>query len=204
MSSTEEAIAPDAREQFTTPAMTAIADQERMDLFDAHLGEKVNRLRAAVLGANDGIVSTAAVLVGVAGATTNRHAIIMAGLAAVVGGAVSMALGEYVSVSSQRDTERVHGVCEEDTVNPWSAAIASFLSFFAGAILPMLAATLTPAEARVPLIFAVTLLALALTGATSAKLAGTPVGRAVVRLLIGGSLALAITFGVGWLFGQTG
>ncbi|OEY04269.1 hypothetical protein A0K93_07145 [Corynebacterium sp. BCW_4722] len=170
---------------------------------EAGTGEKLNRLRAGVLGANDGIVSTAAVVVGVAGATTDSRAIAMSGLAAVVGGAVSMALGEYVSVSSQRDSERVMGYAEHEQVNPWSAAIASFLSFLLGAVLPFAAALLAPTTWRVPVIFAVTLIALALTGTLSAKLGDAPVGRAVMRILVGGTLALAATFAVGSLFGAT-
>lgn len=166
-------------------------------------GERLNRLRAGVLGANDGIVSTAAVVVGVAGATADSHAIAMSGLAAVVGGAVSMALGEYVSVSSQRDSERAMGYDDEEQVNPWSAGIASFLSFLLGAILPFAAALLAPAAWRVAAIFGVTLIALALTGTLSAKLGDAPVGRAVTRILVGGTLALAATFAVGSLFGAT-
>lgn len=158
-------------------------------------GERLNRLRAAVLGANDGIVSTAAVLVGVAGATDDTRTIAMSGLAAVVGGAVSMALGEYVSVSSQRDSERATG--ETELVNPYSAALASFVSFVLGAVLPFAAAMLAP----VWVIFAVTLIALALTGALSATLVRAPRTPAIVRIVGGGSVALAVTFAAGSLFG---
>lgn len=149
---------------------------------EPNTGERLNRLRAAVLGANDGIVSTAAVLVGVAGATSDSRTIAMSGMAAVVGRAVSMALGEYVSVSSQRDSERVMG--ETELVNPYSAAIASFISFVLGATLPFAAAVLAP----VWTIFAVTLVALVLSGTLSAKLVSAP-------------LALAVTFAAGWMFG---
>jgi len=173
------------------------------DSAPAGIGEQLNRLRAAVLGANDGIVSTAAVVVGVAGATNSASAIATAGLAAVVGGAVSMALGEYVSVSSQRDSERTLGVAEQHQVNPWSAAIASFLSFLLGAILPFAAALLTPEQWRIPSVFALTLVSLAITGALSAKLGDAPVQRAVARIIIGGTLALLATFAVGTLFGQS-
>lgn len=168
----------------------------------AGVSEQLNRLRAAVLGANDGIVSTAAVVVGVAGATGSTSAIATAGLAAVVGGAVSMALGEYVSVSSQRDSERTLGIAAQQRVNLWSAAIASFLSFLLGAILPFAAALLTPEQWRIPGIFALTLVSLAITGALSARLGDAPVKRAVVRIVIGGTLALLATFAVGTLFGQ--
>ncbi|AQQ16362.1 VIT family protein [Corynebacterium glaucum] len=221
------------------------------------MGEKLNRLRAAVLGANDGIVSTAAVVVGVAGATTNSREIITAGVAALVGGAVSMALGEYVSVSSQRDAENAaigterslhdkdpkgefnhlvqayknsglseetaiavaqertandplaahlevhYGIDEEDLVSPWSAAIASFLAFFVGALIPLIAIIAAPASARVIITMIVTLIALAVTGYLSAKLGNAKPLRAVVRLVIGGALALAVTFGVGSLLGTS-
>lgn len=221
------------------------------------MGEKLNRLRAAVLGANDGIVSVAAVVVGVAGATSSIREISTAGIAALVGGAISMALGEYVSVSSQRDAERAaieterklqeadpdaelthlvqayknsglseetaiavarertalnplaahleihYGIDEEDIVSPWSAAIASFLAFFVGAVVPLIAIVLAPASVRVAVCVAVTLVALAITGAISAKLGGAKANRAVVRLVVGGGLALAATFLVGMLFGTT-
>lgn len=223
----------------------------------AGLNERLNKLRAAVLGANDGIVSTAAVVVGVAGATPDIRAIASAGIAAVIGGAISMSLGEYVSVSSQRDTERAYiaketalqyadpeaefehlvaayeqsglthatavqvakertasdplkahlevhyGINEADLVNPWSAAVASFLAFSVGAVLPLIAVLLPPDAWRVPVTFAVTLVALAITGAVSARIGDADPKRAVARLLIGGALGLAVTFGVGWIFGTT-
>ncbi|WP_083280103.1 VIT1/CCC1 transporter family protein [Corynebacterium sp. HMSC29G08] len=169
---------------------------------EAGHGERMNRLRAGVLGANDGIVSTAAVVVGVAGATDSTSAIATAGLAAVVGGAISMALGEYVSVSSQRDSERVRGFADEHQVNPWSAAIASFLAFLLGAALPFAAAVLTPVSLRVAATFTLTLVSLSLTGALSAKLGGAAVGRPVIRVVLGGTLALGATFLVGSLFGS--
>ncbi|MBA1837303.1 hypothetical protein HMA55_05190 [Corynebacterium sp. zg-913] len=172
-----------------------------VDRQDPGTGERLNRLRAAVLGANDGIVSTAAVVVGVAGATSDQTTIAMSGLAAVIGGAVSMALGEYVSVSSQRDSERAMGLPAHAQVNPWSAGIASFFSFLLGAALPFATALLAPAAWRIAAIFGITLVALALTGALSAKLGGAPVGRSVARIVVGGSLALAATFAIGSLFG---
>ena len=176
--------------ELTDPAEHA----ERADVDENH-GESLNRLRAAVLGANDGIASTAAVLVGVAGATSNPQTIAMSGLAAVIGGAVSMALGEYVSVSSQRDSERAMGMSQ--LVNPWSAGIASFISFILGAALPFAAALFAP----VAVIFGVTFVALALTGALSAHLSNVPKTRAMLRIVIGGMAALAVTFAVGSVFG---
>jgi len=217
---------------------------------------RLNWLRAGVLGANDGIVSVAGIVIGVAGATTSRGAIFTAGLAGLVGGAVSMALGEYVSVSSQRDSERAKITQEEreladspaaelseltalyrakglsaatarsvateltatdaliahldaelhidpaDIVNPVQAAGASALSFVSGALLPMLAILLPPAGLRVPVTFAAVLVALALTGALGARLGGSNVRRAVLRVVIGGALGLAFTYAVGRLFGS--
>ena len=219
------------------------------------LSARLNWLRAAVLGANDGIVSTAGLVVGVAGATAARGTIATAGLVGLVAGAAAMALGEYVSVSSQRDSElaqlarerrelqespeqeleelaalyrrkglsaaTAHQVAVEltahdafaahleaelhldtgEVVNPWHAAAASALSFATGALLPLAAMLLPPAAWRIPLTMAVVLLALALTGAASARLGGGDGRRAALRMVIGGALGLAITFGLGHLVG---
>lgn len=221
------------------------------------LGQRLNWLRAGVLGANDGIVSVAALVVGVAGATTDTAALFTAGIAGLVGGAISMALGEYVSVSSQRDSERAliakesrelsempdqeldeltdlyraRGLSEstarqvaeeltahdalsahlevelhidqDDLANPWHAAVSSAIAFTLGALLPLLAILLPPAEWRVPVTFVAVLVALAITGTVSAYLGGAPRGRAVARLLIGGALALAVTWLIGTLLGTT-
>jgi len=219
------------------------------------IAERLNWLRAAVLGANDGIVSVAGIVIGVAGATTARGPIFTAGLAGLVAGAVSMALGEYVSVSSQRDSQHAQITQEKreladtpdaelteltalyeakglsaataravaaelsarnalaahldaelhidpaDIPSPVQAAGASALSFISGAVLPMLAILLPPAALRVPVAFAAVLVALALTGAVSARLGGSNVRRAVVRVVVGGALGLAFTYGIGHLFG---
>ena len=216
---------------------------------------RLNWLRAAVLGANDGIVSVAGIVIGVAGATTNRGPIFTAGLAGLVAGAVSMALGEYVSVSSQRDSERAEikqekqeladspeaelteltalyearglsattarsvateltargaltahldaelHIDPDDTASPAQAAGASALSFVGGALLPMLAILLPPADLRVPVTFVAVLVALAVTGALSAHLGRSDVRRAVLRVVIGGALGLAFTYAIGHLFG---
>ncbi len=220
------------------------------------LAQRLNWLRAGVLGANDGIVSVAAVVVGVAGATSSVPAIVTAGLAALVGGAISMALGEYVSVSSQRDSEHAliakerrelaempeqelaeltglyeakglkpetarqvaieltehdalaaHlsaelGIDQDDVVSPWHAAFASAIAFTIGGILPMLT-ILTPAAVRIPLTFVVVLVALAVTGYVAAWIGGSSRGRAMLRVVIGGALALAATFAIGALLGTT-
>jgi VIT1/CCC1 family predicted Fe2+/Mn2+ transporter len=166
---------------------------------------KANWLRAGVLGANDGIVSVAAIVVGVAGATSNSGPILVAGLAALIGGAVSMALGEYVSVSSQRDSQRAsRGRHPHEEANPWSAAFASAVSFLSGGILPLLAITLLGALIRIPATVAVVIVALALTGAIGARLGGARPLRPTLRTVIGGGLALLLTFLIGHLLGTTG
>jgi len=184
---------------------------------------RLNWLRAAVLGANDGIVSVAGIVIGVAGATSARGPIFTAGLAGLVAGAVSMALGEYVSVSSQRDSQHAMMAQEKrelaaspeaelaeltalyidpaDIPSPVQAAAASALAFTVGAVLPLLAILLPPATARVAVTFAAVLIALGLAGALSARLGGSDIRRAVLRLVIGGALGLAFTYGVGHLFG---
>jgi vacuolar iron transporter family protein len=216
---------------------------------------RLNWLRAGVLGADDGIVSVAGIVIGVAGATASRGVIFTAGLAGLVAGAVSMSLGEYVSVSSQRDSESAqlaqerreltqtpeqelaeltaiyeakglsaataaavaaeltardafaaHADAElhispDDLANPVQAAAASALSFTLGALLPLLAILLPPPAARVPVTFAAVLIALGLTGALSARLGGSDIRRAVLRVVIGGALGLAFTYGIGHLFG---
>ncbi|GAA2753818.1 VIT1/CCC1 transporter family protein [Amnibacterium kyonggiense] len=163
---------------------------------------RANTLRAGVLGANDGIVSVAAIVVGVAGASSAHGAVLLAGLAALIGGAVSMALGEYVSVSSQRDGERAASM--ESGANPWAAALASAGSFLTGGVLPLIAVVLAQGAARVPVTVLVVLLALALTGAAGARLGGAPALRPTIRTLVGGGLALAATWSIGLLVGTTG
>ncbi|HEY9358153.1 MAG TPA: VIT family protein [Arthrobacter sp.] len=222
------------------------------------IAHRLNWLRAGVLGANDGIVSVAAIVVGVAGVTNEPGPILVAGAAGVVGGAISMALGEYVSVSSQKDSQEAliekerrelleqpdeelaelaaiyqakglsaetartvareltahdalgaHlaaelNIDETDIVSPWHAAFASAMAFLIGAVLPMLAILLPPAEIRVPMTFAAVLVALALTGALGAWIGGGSKSRAAVRVVLGGALALAATFSIGNLLGATG
>lgn len=174
------------------------------------LAQQLNWLRAGVLGANDGIVSVAAVVVGVAGASSSQAALLTAGLAALVGGAISMALGEYVSVSSQRDSERAHiarGDLEldpDDVVSPWHAALASAAAFTVGGVLPLLSVLLVPQPWKVLLTFVVVLAALAVAGWLAARIGGSPWLRSTTRVVVGGALALAVTFGIGSLLGVTG
>jgi VIT1/CCC1 family predicted Fe2+/Mn2+ transporter len=219
------------------------------------VSSRLNWLRAGVLGANDGIVSTAGIVVGVAAATVSRGPILTAGIAGLVAGAVSMALGEYVSVSTQRDTEQAllsmergelredpaaeldelaalyeakglstataRTVAEEltdhdafaahaevelgidpaDLTNPWQAALSSALSFTVGALLPLIAILLPPNALRIPMTVAAVLLALVITGAASAGLGGAPKQRAITRNLVGGAVALAVTYLIGHLVG---
>ena len=222
------------------------------------LASRLNWLRAGVLGANDGIVSTAGLVVGVAAATTTAAEILTAGIAGLIAGAISMAVGEYISVSTQRDSERAllskertelaeepdfelaelaqiyrrkglsaetaHLVAEELTAhdaftahaeaelglnpseltNPWQAAFSSAVSFTLGALLPILAILLPPVSWRIPVTFAAVLIALGLTGSVSARLGGGNPRRAVVRVVIGGALAMAVTYGIGQLAGVSG
>jgi VIT1/CCC1 family predicted Fe2+/Mn2+ transporter len=222
------------------------------------LTSRLNWLRAGVLGANDGIVSVAAIVVGVAGATSDIAPILAAGVAGLVGGAVSMALGEYVSVSSQSDTQRTliarekrelldhplqeldelarlyeakglspatarkvaleltdhdalgaHlearlNIDQDDVASPWHAAVASAIAFTIGGLLPLLAILLLPPLVRIPITFVAVLVALALTGATSARIGGSPVTRAIIRVVVGGALALAATYLIGHLLGTSG
>lgn len=219
---------------------------------------KLNWLRAAVLGANDGIVSIAGLVVGVAGATTDRTVIVATGIAGLLAGALSMAAGEYVSVSTQRDTERAllakerwelanmpeeeleeltalyeaKGLSKKtakivaaeltehdafaahvdielnidpnDLTNPWHAAFASALAFTAGAIIPLATIVFTPASWRVPVTFVAVIFALAFTGYISAKVGGASAAKATFRVIIGGALAMAVTYTIGHLFNVSG
>lgn len=209
-------VAPDDAADLTAPAAdpaVAAADPAAAsaaeDGEEGSLASRLNWLRAGVLGANDGIVSVAAVVVGVAGATRELGPILTAGAAAVVGGAVSMALGEYVSVSSQRDAliaRREAGKIVEDDeiVSPWHAAFASAIAFLLGSVLPVIAICLPPANLRVIVAGVATLVALALTGTISAAIGGGSKMRAAVRVVAGGALALVVTYAVGALLGSSG
>ncbi|WP_425582585.1 VIT1/CCC1 transporter family protein [Streptomyces thermolineatus] len=221
------------------------------------LGSRLNWLRAAVLGANDGVVSTAGLVVGVAGATDSRSALLVAGLAGLLAGSLSMAVGEYVSVSTQRDSERAAlaterreltetpgaelvelthlyeekgltpalarqvaeeltrhdalaahaetelGIDPEALTNPWHAALASFAAFTVGALLPLLAIVLPPPETRLWITVGAVLVALVACGWSSAVMGGARPRPAVLRNVLGGTLAMVITYGVGALLGAT-
>jgi VIT1/CCC1 family predicted Fe2+/Mn2+ transporter len=166
-----------------------------------NIANRLNWLRAGVLGANDGIVSTAGLVVGVAAATRATSTIFTAGLAGLVAGAVSMALGEYVSVSAQRDSERRLGIDSDELSNPWQAGLSSAIAFTLGAVLPLVAILLPPVAFRVPVAFLAVLIALALTGTISAALGGAGKSRALLRVVTGGAVAMVVTYGIGQLLG---
>lgn len=173
-----------------------------IDLNNFGTNSHLNWLRASVLGANDGIVSVASVIVGVAGASNSKSFVLTAGVASLVAGALSMAVGEYVSVSSQRDTEKARLKKEDgDLTNPWHAAYASALSFFAGAIIPIIAILIVPAHLQIVSTFFAVIIALVITGALSAHVGGANKTRAVMRLVLGGVFAMFATFIIGKLFG---
>jgi len=224
---------------------------------ERHYMERIGWLRAAVLGANDGIVSTAALIVGVAAAHSSRGSILLAGFAGLAAGAMSMAAGEYVSVSSQSDTEKADlarerkelaelpdaelaeltgiyvkrgldpalasqvaeqltahdafaahardelGITEAQTARPIQAALASALTFSVGAALPLVLAALVPARLLIVVVSVGSLACLAVLGAVAAHAGGASRWRGAVRVTFWSALALAITAGVGRLFGTT-
>jgi VIT1/CCC1 family predicted Fe2+/Mn2+ transporter len=220
-----------------------------------HFVDRIGWLRAAVLGANDGIISTASLIVGVAAATATQNDVLIAGVAGLVAGAMSMAAGEYVSVSSQSDTERADlsrereelsenpayelnelteiyvergvdqalarqvaqqlmvkdalaahardelGISKITTARPVQAALTSAATFSVGAAMPLLMVIVSPAGALVPIVSTASLGFLALLGAIGAKTGGANVLRATARVTFWGTLAMALTAGIGKLFG---
>ncbi len=224
---------------------------------ERHRTDRVGWLRAAVLGANDGIVSTASLLMGVAAASASHSGVLMTGVAGLVAGAMSMAAGEYVSVHSQADTENADlareraelvanpaaeakelmgiyvtrgldpglalqvaeqlmkhdalgthardelGITVALSAQPVQAALASATSFAAGAALPLGVAALAPVSSLFFWLAGMSLAFLALLGAMAAWGGGTPVAVSVWRVSLWGALAMAITAGVGALFGAT-
>ena len=224
---------------------------------ETHRTHRIGWLRAAVLGANDGIVSTASLVVGVAAAHSTRGGVLVAGVAGLVAGAMSMAAGEYVSVSSQSDTERADldrerrelasdlehehaelariyvergldpdlasqvatqlmakdalaahardelGISEALSARPVQAALASAATFAVGAAMPLLVVLLAPTSLIVWTVSVSSLIALALLGSLAAVVGGSPMWRAALRVTFWGALAMALTAGVGALFGGT-
>jgi vacuolar iron transporter family protein len=218
-----------------------------------HRTERIGWLRAAVLGANDGIVSTASLVIGVAAAHWSQSEVLVAGIAGLTAGALSMAAGEYVSVSSQADTERADlarergelaadpeaelreltaiyvkrgvdatlakqlmrrdalathareelGMSEELAARPLQAAVASAASFAVGATLPIVAVTVSPAPRLAVVTAAVSLFCLIGLGATAGRAGGSSAAVGAARVGFWGALAMAVTAGVGALFGTT-
>src|SRR5579884_3124688 len=218
---------------------------------NARIASKLNWLRAGVLGANDGIVSTSSIIFGVAGASASHSTILLAGIAAIAAGAMSMAAGEYVSVSSQRDLEEAElaterkeiasdpagelaelvgllegrgidhqlaaevavqltergalsaharleiGIDPEAVSNPWTAALASMAAFTVGGLIPLLATVLVPGATSILIAGVAVLLALTMTGWISAQLGGARRLPAIARNVVGGVLAMAVTYGIG-------
>jgi vacuolar iron transporter family protein len=222
---------------------------------EAHKSDRIGWLRAAVLGANDGTISVASLVVGVAASGAPRNSILLTGVAGLVAGAMSMAAGEYVSVQSQADTERADikmergelqdqpeselaeltaiyisrgldrplahavaeklmsgdalaahardelGITETLRARPVQAALASAISFVAGAIIPIIAVLLAPTALVTQALTGTSLVTLAILGATAAYAGGAPVTRGAIRVAFWGALAMGITAGVGKLFG---
>lgn len=239
------------------PTARALAAMDSAESQGRHsVASRLNWLRAGVLGANDGIVSISGLLVGVAAVDpANTAAIALAGVAGIAAASLSMSVGEYVSVSTQRDTERElvraqeealaeqpeleearlaqlwiergltpatacavaaelsrhdaldahltveHHIDPDDLTNPWAAAGSSFVAFLVGSLLPFLTMLVVPPTARIVSTFVAVLVALALTGWLSAWLGEAPKLRAVARLVVGGAIAMALTYVIGHLFG---
>lgn len=220
-----------------------------------HLVARIGWLRAAVLGANDGIVSTASLIVGVAAASAATSEVLVAGVAGLVAGAMSMAAGEYVSVSSQSDTEQADlareraelesqpvfereelariyvergvevelahqvadqlmakdalaahardelGISEVTAARPIQAALTSAATFAVGAALPLLMVILLPKALLVAGVSIASLIFLAVLGTIGARAGGANAVRATVRVTFWGALAMALTAGIGSIFG---
>ena len=226
-----------------------------MTNIELHRTHRIGWLRAAVLGANDGILSTASLIVGVAAAEASRNSVLVAGLAGLVAGAMSMAAGEYVSVSSQADTENADlerereelatdaefetaelaaiyvqrgldaelakqvavqlmakdalgahardelGISESLSARPVQAAFASAATFTVGAALPVLLVLVVSTTKLVWVVSGSSLFFLALLGALAARAGGAPIWKSIARVTFWGALAMALTAGVGALFG---
>ena len=222
---------------------------------ERHLSGRANWLRAAVLGSDDAIVSTASLMIGVAAASASKEAILVAGVAGLVAGAMSMAVGEYVSVSSQRDAEQADiglekrelktepraeldelamiyvkrglekdvaikvaeqlsahdrlgahmrdelGIDQTSLARPMQAAWISAASFALFAVVPIAALLVAPIALRIPVIAAFSLASLAALGAFGGHLGGAPIGRAALRVTIGGALAMIVTALIGRILG---
>lgn len=162
----------------------------------------LNKLRAAVLGANDGIVSVAGVVIGVAAAGSDKAAVAIAGVAALVAGAISMAGGEYASVAAQRDAELGHGKQEHELAgNPIAAAVASFLAFGVGGLLPLLAIMFTPNGLEIFTTALAIIIALAITGFFAARAGKSSVWKGIRRNVLVSVITMGCSYLVGLLLG---
>ncbi|GMJ06771.1 hypothetical protein like AT3G43660 [Hibiscus trionum] len=171
-------------------------------------------LRAAVLGANDGLVSVASLMMGVGSVKEDANPMVIAGFAGLVAGACSMAIGEFVSVCTQRDVEMaqmkrekrkgsLESGSDEKLPNPAQAAVASALAFAVGAVLPLLAAAfIRQHKVRIAVVVLVASVALVVFGVVAALLGGTPVAKSSARVLVGGWMAMGTTFGLTRLIGS--
>lgn len=167
--------------------------------------QRLNWLRASVLGANDGIISTAGLVLGIAGATNSSQFILIGGLAGIIAGIISMSIGEYVSVSSLRDTEKaVFKISAANLTSPLVAAFASARAFFLGSLVPLIAILIPPLQYRIYATFASVILALAITGYVSAIKGETSAKRSVIRVVLGGAFAMTITYAIGKIFAISG
>ena len=217
------------------------------------LAQKVNILRASVMGANDGIISIAGIVIGVAAATNNAYSILISGLSGTLAGMISMCMGEYVSVSTQKNSQKMaliserqrlddqyqeefnyvqqkyedqdidpklakqatkelmdkdalstvvqerYGFNPKEFTSPYAAAIASFISFPTGSVLPMLAVTLAPAESRILATAIAVLIALLITGYCAAILSNSNRLKSSIRNAIAGLLTMGVTYIIGQL-----
>ena len=217
------------------------------------LAQKVNILRASVMGANDGVISIAGIVIGVAAATNNAYSILISGLSGTLAGMISMCMGEYVSVSTQKDSQKMaliserqrlddqyqeefnyvqqkyedqdidpklakqatkelmdkdalstvvqerYGFNPKEFTSPYAAAIASFISFPTGSVLPMLAVTLAPAESRILATAIAVLIALLITGYCAAILSNSNRLKSSIRNAIAGLLTMGVTYIIGQL-----
>lgn len=171
-------------------------------IVNKELDKRLNWLRAAVLGANDGIVSVAGVLMGVVGAGVGATEVLIAGVAATVAGAFSMGGGEYVSVSAQKDTEISHGRTGADiTANPLQAAVSSFLAFIAGAVLPMLSVIIFPSNLQVAAILIGVTVSLTITGVLAARAGNSSPLKGAARIVAVSVITMAVSYLIGLAFG---
>lgn len=222
---------------------------------DSHYIHRSNWLRAAVLGANDGIISVSSLVIGIATASSTREAVLLAAVAGLVAGALSMAAGEYVSVSSQTDIEKADiererhelatmpdeelkilaeiyerrglkketalqvarelteadalgthvrdelGISEVSQARPGQAAFASGAAFTAGGLLPLLVTVFAPLAHMAYFLYAFTIVSLVILGAISAKTGGSSVAKAVIRIVLWGTVAMGLSALVGYIFG---